>query len=330
MENSDYEKNFTSTGDKLFLHPEALKKFMEEGIATPIVLHIMPTSQCNLRCSFCSVKDRQIHENLNLEKTILPTVDKLKKRGLKSVILSGGGEPTLYPQFENMINGLKERNLEIGLITNGTLFSRYEPALFEKMEWIRVSINSLDYISDIKIPKLKHPTLGFSYIITEKDTTREGLAKIKKLANELNVSYVRLLPDCAQPLETLKQDHKKVGELAKELGEPFFHQYKVHKTPESCYLGYFHPVLYCDGNIYPCDSLVLNDFDNQQFHKEFMLCEANDIDKLYKEKVSSLVDTKKMCPNCVFERQNSLLQAVLEGKYSTIPKIEEIQHKNFI
>lgn len=328
MENEDYERQFTSTGEKLYRHPEALKRFRDEGKATPIVMHIMPTSACNLKCSFCSVKDRQNHETLNLDEVILPTVDKLQKRGLKATIFSGGGEPTLYKDFDRMVEELSSRGLQMGLITNGTLLNRRKPGLLEKLEWIRISINSLDYLDQIVVPKLENPTLGFSYIVTDRDTTPEGLEKVKEYAQKMNVSYVRLLPDCAQPLDKLLEKHREVGELAKKLGKPFFHQFKVHKTPESCYLGYFHPVLYCDSNIYPCDSLVLNDFENQQFQKDFALCRYDKIDEIYDRPLKSLVDTKKMCPNCVFERQNTLLQGILDG--NPIPKSDPIKHENFI
>jgi MoaA/NifB/PqqE/SkfB family radical SAM enzyme len=330
MENIDYERKFTSTGEKFFRHTKALRRFQNEGKGTPIVMHVMPTSLCNLKCSFCSVKDRKNHQILSLDKIILPTIDELQSRGLKSIIISGGGEPTTYPNFKRMIDEFNDRGLEIGLITNGTRLNKYNPSIFEKMEWLRISINSLDYIDKIDVPKLEHPTIGFSYIVTDQDTTEEGLEKIRDYASKFDVKYVRLLPDCAQPLDQLLEKHKKIKELAKKLGEPFFHQYKIHKTPEKCYLGYFHPVLYCDGNIYPCDSLVLNDFNNQQFHEDFKICRYDEIGQLYDRPVSSLVDTKKMCPNCVFERQNTLLHKILDGEYPTLPEVNPIEHENFI
>ncbi len=330
MENEAYERQFTSTGEKLFRHPERMDLFHKEGKTSPIVMHVMPTSRCNLKCSFCSVKDRTEHETLSLDEVIFPTVDELQKRGLKAVILSGGGEPTIYPEFEEMVKGFADRGLEMGLITNGTRLDKYNPQLFEKMTWIRVSINSLDYIDQVKIPHLKNPTLGFSYIVTDEDTTEESIPRIKKAAEENHVSYVRLLPDCAQPLDSLLESHKRVGKLAKEIGKPFFHQFKVHKSPENCYLGYFHPVLYCDGNVYPCDSLVLNDFKDQQFHEKFKICRYDKIGEIYEKPLKSLVDPRTMCPNCVFERQNTLLQEILEGQHYPTPEVNPIKHENFI
>lgn len=314
----DKQRLFTSTGEKLLRHPEVLKKIRTEHRASPIVMHIMPTSQCNLRCSYCSVKDRETTDILDLEKTIIPTVDELKSRGLKAAIISGGGEPLMYKQFPQMVEYLFLRDLEVGLITNGTLLERCDPELLDQLKWMRISLNECAF-DKISLPKqVVHPTLGFSYIVTPQDDL--SLGRVKELVKEFQPEYVRLLPDCAQPLENLLAEHVRVGKVAQELGAPFFHQFKVPKTPEKCYLGYVHPVLYCDGNIYPCDSLVLNDHSNQQFKKDFILCDAKDIGKLYDEPMHSLVDTKKMCPGCVFERQNQTL----------INVADPISHENFI
>ncbi len=327
---SDKERVFTSTGEKLLHHTKAMKKFQETGIATPIVSHIMPTSMCNLSCGFCSVKDRKSHESLSLENDIVPFIEQLKERGLRAVILSGGGEPTIYPQFNELVSYLDSSNLDIGLITNGTTLYRQPKDTLEKLTWMRVSINALENGGKVKLPQLEKPTVGFSYIVTG-FTTPEMVEQIRYLATSNNIEYVRLLPDCAQPLDKLIRDHEKVGDMAKELGDPFFHQYKVPTTPDNCFLGYFHPVLYCDGKVYPCDSLVLNDHDNQQFHEDFSICEGKDIGKIYDSRISgSLVDTKKMCPNCVFERQNTLLDKIYSGKKNISKSSESIKHKNFI
>ncbi|MDH3324466.1 MAG: radical SAM protein [Candidatus Peregrinibacteria bacterium] len=327
---SDKERVFTSTGEKLLHHTEAMKKFQETGIATPIVAHIMPTSLCNLSCGFCSVKDRKTHETLDLESDIIPFVEQLKDRGLKAVILSGGGEPTVYPKFNELINYLDSSKLDIGLITNGTTLYRQPKDTLEKLTWMRVSINALENGGKVKLPHLKNPTVGFSYIVTDV-TTPEMLQQIKDLAVGNNIEYVRLLPDCAQPLDKLVEDHKKVGNMSRELGEPFFHQYKVPTTPDNCFLGYFHPVLYCDGKVYPCDSLVLNDHNNQQFHEDFSICEGKDVGEMYDSRINgSLVDTHKMCPNCVFERQNTLLDKIYSDKTIISKPTGSTKHKNFI
>jgi MoaA/NifB/PqqE/SkfB family radical SAM enzyme len=164
-------------------------------------------------------------------------------------------------------------------------------------------------------------------------TTDKILEKIRKLTIKNNLEYVRLLPDCVQSYDKIIEGHKKTQKIAEKLGPPFFHQYKIPSCPKNCYLGYFHPVLYCDGNIYPCDSLILNDHGNLQFKDSFMICKAEDIGNFY-DRLSdkSLVDTRKECPNCVFERQNNLLSDIKDRKVK-IPERNEsnnLKHVNFI
>lgn len=325
---SDKEKMFTSTGEKLLYHSSAMKKFQDTGLPTPIVMHIMPTSKCNLRCNFCSVKDRESDETLTLEEDIKPVVEELSGRGLEAAILSGGGEPMLHKDFGPIVEYLKEKDLEVGVITNGTLFERFPESFYENFSWIRVSINSLENGGKVRLPKIRSPIIGFSYV-TNSLTTEEKLKDIRDLARSNNVDYVRVLPDCAQPYEKLEADHNEIARMVNELGPPLFHQYKIPSPPNKCFLGFFHPVLYCDGNIYPCDSLVLNDHKNQQFKKDFIISSARDVGKLYNSPASSLVNPRESCPNCVFERQNTLLEKVIDGDVTKF-KNEYILHKNFI
>jgi hypothetical protein len=117
-------------------------------------------------------------------------LDILKGYGLKSVILSGGGNPILYKRdgknFNDVVGAIHERGLEIGLITNGMplekqIFSSSKgwddtirntwknifPGTLDKLTWIRVSMAGLDhderevYVPDIDPEKT---TLGFSYV----------------------------------------------------------------------------------------------------------------------------------------------------------------------
>ena len=103
--NQQQVKVYTSTGEKLFCHPRIIKKLREEKLAQPIVMSIMPTENCNLNCVFCSMAHRDKYPNLSLS-LIKQVVNKLHQRGLKAVIISGGGEPLLYPQINELVEYL--------------------------------------------------------------------------------------------------------------------------------------------------------------------------------------------------------------------------------
>ncbi|MDD5489633.1 MAG: radical SAM protein [Candidatus Moranbacteria bacterium] len=337
--NSQKESFFTSTGEKIFFHKDAIND-LRNKCNHPIVLHIMPTEICNLRCVFCSVAERgedgRLFPDLEMSQ-IRKVVGNFKKMGLKAVILSGGGEPTIYPRINELLEFLHKEKLEIGLITNGVaLAKKIKPKNLNYLAWIRISINSLDYLGDIQIPKLnpKKTTLGFSYIwnpLTSKKTIKKIQNKIEELSSRSRVEYVRLLPDCNLETEELEKAHKKLREMTKKLGLPFFHQYKTHITPFECHLGRVHPVLYTDGYIYPCDSLVLNSpVGDKKFHQSYALCRWDEVNKYFTGKIrGTLIDTKK-CPHCVFSRQNKLLFEIINADCA-FPEIDrKFKHVNFI
>jgi MoaA/NifB/PqqE/SkfB family radical SAM enzyme len=269
-------------------------------------------------------QEGKLYPELTMEQ-IKFVVETLIEKNLKAVILSGGGEPLVYPQIKELIEYLYVRNLDIGLITNGVLLKeKLDRKTLEKLSWVRVSINSLDQVENIEMPGFsKGTTFGLSYIWNP--LSEKTFIKVKEFVKKYNPEYVRLLPDCNLSDEKLEEEHQKLHKLAEELGKPYFHQYKTHRQPKECHLGRVHPVLYTDGMIYPCDSLVLNSpLNDRKFHQEYALCKWDDIKKFRDSIIEgSLIDTTK-CPNCVFARQNDLLSEIIYGDK------EGVKHLNFI
>lgn len=188
--------SFTSTGEKLFWHQEAMEK-LRNGRGTPISCWIAPTDVCNARCSFCSVGERP--GDVLPMRIINGFLDQLCPLGLKSVTLSGGGNVLLYrcPETKTDFNGLAtsihERGLELAMITNGMPMVEYanlqtpawnspagpahrrswktaRPEVLDYFTWIRISMAGLDhpektvYVPDIDPEKT---TLGFSWIMSD-------------------------------------------------------------------------------------------------------------------------------------------------------------------
>lgn len=322
----NYNRNYTSTGDKLLHHPRAVSD-LRAGRSHPIVLHIMPTERCNLRCEFCSVANRGNRE-LDVA-AICQTVKILRAIGLKAVILSGGGEPLLYSMVKEMIQFCCKSGLEIALITNGILLADLDSSVLSKFKWIRISGNTLDYADDVEIPKVPGATLGFSYV-WHAGTDPSVLEAIRIKASECGAAYVRLIPDCNLPDPEFSEVDRKIRNFVARVGHPFFRQDKLPKQAGCCYLGYVHPVLYADGYVYPCDSLVLNSIaGDRSFHEEYSLCHWSGIEQFYGQPIGgSLVDVHK-CPRCVFTRNNDLLARIIETR-DELPPVEEVEHANFI
>lgn len=189
---------FTSTGEKLFFHQEAMQK-LRDGKGMPIVSHIMPTDVCNAKCAFCSVGERPGDVMPFLH--IVEYLKQLTPLGLKAVIISGGGNPILYrcketgTDFNGLVAHIHGLGLQIGLITNGMPLAHFavkpdaskpidgqtltrrswrgvDPATLDKLTWCRISMAGLDvnhkeqevYVPDFDRSKT---SLGFSWIMSD-------------------------------------------------------------------------------------------------------------------------------------------------------------------
>src|SRR5210317_542390 len=151
-EKSVQEHKYTSTGIKFWLHTEQMENYRSGNPNTVISTHVSPEGACNLNCPYCSVTYRKTHHRIELD-IIKDYILKLKSRGLKAVILTGGGEPTAYKHFNELVIWLKEQGLSVALITNGTLTKRIKKETWKHFSWIRVSINAFTNWEDrIKLP----------------------------------------------------------------------------------------------------------------------------------------------------------------------------------
>jgi hypothetical protein len=198
------------------------------------------------------------------------------------------------------------------------------------LTWLRISTNAYDYGVEIEIPEMNgHTTVGLSYLWNIY-TTPEIISKVTDLALRNNVKYIRLIPDCTVATEQLEEAHIKMHKLAQQFGPPWFHQYKIHRQPAECHLGRTHPVLYTDGLIYPCDSLVLNaPQDDRRFDAKFSLCRWDEIGEFMDRPITGTLLDTDLCPHCIFTRQNEIITDIINGKELEVPT-DVLEHVNFV
>lgn len=146
-------------GDKL-RHPRTIAAFRqfvagmrhyratgstEQLAATPLLsINLDLTTACDHACGHC-VDDEVINTGPKYSgDNVLHTIDTLADRGLCSVILIGGGEPTLHPKFGDIVRHIKARRLELGLVTHGGHAHKIVEVAeeFEPTDWVRFSIDA--------------------------------------------------------------------------------------------------------------------------------------------------------------------------------------------
>ncbi len=191
----------------------------------PISINLDLTTACNYACDHCVDLDilntgiRFDHDKL------LESLKVMAERGMKSVIVIGGGEPTLYPKFEETIRFMKDLKLQIAIVSNGTGNEKIAKVAdcMDKSDWVRLSLDSgtdatfqpmhnprkdfdLEGIC-AKVPLIKDAnpdvTVGFSYIVTWRGAeindsaiveNLHEIAQATKLAKDNRFDYISFKP----------------------------------------------------------------------------------------------------------------------------------------
>jgi MoaA/NifB/PqqE/SkfB family radical SAM enzyme len=87
--------------------------------AGPSHLELDLTDRCNVACYFCNQQDLRTKEQLSMEK-IREMIDELAPKGLRSVRLSGGGDPLFHREILEVLDYLSSRDVVVdNLTTNG-------------------------------------------------------------------------------------------------------------------------------------------------------------------------------------------------------------------
>ncbi len=166
----------------------------------PISINLDLTTACNYRCDHCIDWDILNSPNKHDEEDLKASLAQMAARGMKSVILIGGGEPTVHPRFTEFVRFLKEDlEQQIAVVSNGSNGAKLlEIApLLDERDWIRLSLDSgsnelframhkptnkdltLDAICEW-IPKIKaanpKPRVGFSFIIVWEGAERADVS----------------------------------------------------------------------------------------------------------------------------------------------------------
>ena len=194
-------------------------------VHSPISINLDLTSACNYACPFC-VDSRLINTGKNFTLgDIQKMIDTLSAHGLLSVILIGGGEPTLHPDFEAVVDAIKNKGLQIGIATNGSRLEKIEAVAdrFKDKDWVRISIDAANeetfkalhhprtaltlhqILEKARKVKEKNPrlSLGYSYVIVWEGVEIDGkklspniqeMPRAVKLARKFSFDYVSFKP----------------------------------------------------------------------------------------------------------------------------------------
>lgn len=155
--------------------------------------------RCNFHCSYC---DEFTHDNKSNHipfEVAKNTIDKIveKTQGKKIKINLTGGEPTVNPDIEKIINYMHEKDIDIGITTNGS--------------------RTLKFYKGI-LPKLASLIFSYHMEYHKREVIPENIAELKKLALEQN-RYIHVHVHMMM-LPTMFEEAKKTIKYLKENDVP--------------------------------------------------------------------------------------------------------------
>lgn len=112
---------------------------------------VLFTGACNYNCAFCYNKTLKDATDSVFEKEILPKL--LDRKDFIDHVIISGGEPTIDPEFDNIISVLWKNGFHIGVHTNGSIPEKIIKNI-DKIEYlgidIKSSFNKYDAITETK------------------------------------------------------------------------------------------------------------------------------------------------------------------------------------
>lgn len=87
-------------------------------------LRVETSLTCNLRCNYCSLSTREHWPEEISYEGIIDVIDQASELGAESIVVIGGGEPTIYLKFRELIGYIHSHNMIPVVFTNTITMTR--------------------------------------------------------------------------------------------------------------------------------------------------------------------------------------------------------------
>lgn len=257
----------------------------------PIRANLDLDNRCTHKCYFCepaAYRDDTIRDKRHTLDTgiALRTLHELADLDCRAVNFSGGGEPTLHPDFGHVLNHAHDLGMRTFVITHGGLIDRWHEALLQGADHVRISLDASNSAEHAKMHHAKagefekikasvealakargedaRPEIGIAYILTDFNSSPESLIRLCDWASDTGIDFIHFRPISEdggkhtlttdsdmlmEYCEGLQADYPrlKIWALGKR-GKDIFHQREFEK----CYAAMTLAVIGANGDVQAC------------------------------------------------------------------------------
>jgi hypothetical protein len=264
-----------------------------------------------MNCAHCCFKNRKDRDAIQSLESWTEAIRQFHKLGTRALEFTGGGDPTMWPPLNEALEYAYNLDFYIGFITNG-VDTKGIP--WDLTDWVRVSLNTLDYRDDIDLSPLqgKDTQISFCYIWNERSFYH--IAKVIDFANYYKIPC-RIAPDCIKTAEEIEAS----VDLVSDVLDTFpMNEYVVlsdfnidtHRRNYNCRIHMIKPCLYLDDWIYACPSAELAIENNRQVQPKTRVCRYNEVEEFYLSSDAFLPRVLD-CSYCKYAKQQELLEDLL-------------------
>lgn len=287
-----------------------------------------------------------------LEK-VAEILDDCATMGVRAIQLTGGGEPTVHPQFDEIVRLVLERNLDLALVTNGVKLSAQAINDLMQATWLRVSIDAgnpgtytayrrcpeshwfkmLDNVARLVEAKRRTGsavTIGVGFVVTRENYTE--IVDAVLLARTLGVDNVRV--SAAFTVDGAEY-HREIHEAAKlQTAQAVAHSTETFRvydmlgdrvsdleegTPDYSFCGIQHFTTYIGGdqNVYRC---CVTSYNDQGLLGSLKHQRLRDLWLSDDKRQRMQTFDARTCERCMFNNRNRAINAALERP----------DHENFV
>jgi len=301
---TDDQQAIVAGSRKLLYNVEHLLE-ARNGCPRPVMFHVCLTNRCQLKCSFCCYGDRKSNEELPLE-ALKHFARDSKQLNVNAWELTGGGEPLLHPQVNDLIDFLVGLRIKVGLMTNGLALNRLRTP--ELLSWVRVSLHAIDQgraaelAERISLVRDRVKTTCCWVVSTTNKhllPTVIEFATVNQIAIKVEPSYYQAQEEVLSLVEWLCSELRNTANVFLN-----FHT-AWDRQSSRCYLHLIKPFLYTDGWLCDCPLPVgLERTIDPKFH----LCRMEDVVAHYR---SCGLIRHHDCAFCRYTEHNAIAEGVM-------------------
>lgn len=280
--------NIRMDSHKLLYHPDRVSAWQRGEDIYPIEMEIGISGACNHRCIFCAVDYMEYKPRMLKAEVLISNLEQLGRKGLRSIIYAGEGEPLVNPDAPEIFNRTKENGIDVAMSTNGVLFTRERvKACLKSLSWVRVSIagatdetyekihqcpkgdlqrvlRNLEDVAAVKRDQKLGTTLGAQLLLLPEN--KDEVVLLAKTIRDIGFDYFTVKPFSQHPSSKAKLtvDYSEAEEIGREVREYETDDFKIYfrsksienlnmeKPYASCEGLNFMAYMDAAGDVFPC------------------------------------------------------------------------------